>query len=162
MSAMSGNESVYMMKHVTGWVAVAALIAIALGVGYWRSSMQVSVPEVVPPSSKDDLIVVDAPLPNALVESPLVISGRARGTWYFEASFPVKLYDEAGTLLGVTPAQAQGEWMTTEYVPFKVVLAFTKPTTPTGTLVLEKDNPSGLPQYANELRIPVRFVVARP
>ena len=148
-----------MIKNITGWIAVAALIGIALGVGYWRSSVPVVAPEVVPPASKDDLIVVDAPLPNALVESPLVISGRARGTWYFEASFPVKLYDAAGTLLSVTPAQADGEWMTEAYVPFSVTLTFAAPTTPTGTLVLEKDNPSGLPQHANELRIPVRFTI---
>lgn len=139
------------------WVGVAVLLIVALGIGYWYTSKQVSAPGIVLPASKDDLIVVDTPLPNAVVVSPLTISGKARGYWYFEASFPAKLYDDNGTLLGVMPVQAEGEWMTEEYVPFSAILTFATPMTPTGTLVLEKDNPSGLPEHANELRIPVRF-----
>lgn len=106
---------------------------------------------------RDDLIVADAPAPNALAASPLTISGRARGFWYFEASFPARLLDGNGKELGVVPVQAQGEWMTTEFVPFSTVLSFVTPTTATGTLLLEKDNPSGLLEHADELRIPVRF-----
>lgn len=103
------------------------------------------------------LIQVTRPTANALVSSPLIIEGRARGNWYFEGDFPVKILDANGRLLGSTPAQAQGEWMTTDFVPFRATLTFTPPTTQTGTLVLEKDNPSGLPQNADEIRIPVRF-----
>jgi hypothetical protein len=114
-------------------------------------------PTPVANAQKDDLIWVASPLPNQLVSSPLAIAGRARGNWYFEASFPVKILDANGLMLAQAPAQAQGDWMTTEYVPFTLSLPFTKPTTATGTLVLEKDNPSGLPQHANELRIPIRF-----
>lgn len=113
--------------------------------------------EVLERAEFDDLIYVDSPLPGAVVQSPLVVSGAARGNWYFEASFPVRLLDANGRELIVIPAQAQGEWMTTEYVPFLVRLDFTAPETATGTLVLEKDNPSGLPEHAAQLRIPVRF-----
>ena len=112
---------------------------------------------VISSANKDDLIWVLDPLPNQKVTSPLTVSGEARGNWYFEASFPVKLLDANGSILAQEPAQAQGEWMTTEYVPFEVTLTFPKPSTSTGTLVLEKDNPSGLPEHANELRIPVSF-----
>jgi len=55
------------------------------------------------------------------------------------------------------PAQAQGDWMTTEFVPFEAVLEFAVPQTEFGTLILEKDNPSGLPQNADSISIPVRF-----
>ncbi len=96
------------------------------------------------------------PAPNALVTSPLTVRGEARGTWYFEASFPVRLLDSNNQELATVPAQAQGEWMTTDFVPFEANLTFTTSTS-TGTLVLEKDNPSGLPENADELRIPVRF-----
>lgn len=109
------------------------------------------------PASKDHLIRVTGPKDGELVKSPLVVAGEARGNWYFEASFPVQLLDANGTELAILPAQAQGEWMTTEFVPFSVTLSFPQPTTPTGTLVLKKDNPSGLPEYDDELRIPVRF-----
>lgn len=109
------------------------------------------------PVSKDDLIIVDTPLPNSAVSSPIFISGQARGRWYFEAQFSIKIYDANEELLGVIPAQAQGEWMTNEYVPFQATLSFESSTTPTGKLVLEKDNPSGLPENANELIIPIVF-----
>ena len=104
-----------------------------------------------------DLIKVFSPRAEAVISSPLEVTGEARGTWYFEASFPVYLYDANGQELAVTPAQAQGEWMTTEFVPFKATLTFEKPSTATGTLVLQKDNPSGLPEHADQISIPVRF-----
>ncbi|MDO8561264.1 MAG: Gmad2 immunoglobulin-like domain-containing protein [bacterium] len=104
-----------------------------------------------------DLIQVSTPLPNQKVTSPLTVRGKARGTWYFEASFPVKLFDADGNQLGVTPAQAQSDWMTTDFVPFEVTLNFQKPATATGTLVLLKDNPSGLPENDDSMSIPVSF-----
>ncbi len=106
---------------------------------------------------KTNLIKIDSPRPNAIVTSPLEITGQARGTWYFEASFPVKLLDANGAELAIIPAQAQGEWMTENFVPFEATLEFIAPTTATGTLILEKDNPSGLPEYADSLIVPVRF-----
>ena len=106
---------------------------------------------------KVDLIKIDNPRPNQLIESPLFIKGEARGNWYFEASFPIKLFDDNGFLLGVMPAQALGDWMTEDFVPFSATLSFAVPSTPKGRLVLEKDNPSGLPEQADELKIPVYF-----
>jgi hypothetical protein len=109
------------------------------------------------PATTADLIHVTQPQQNAVVKSPLTVSGEARGTWYFEASFPVILVGANGDTLAVKPAQAQGEWMTENFVPFTVTLDFTAPATPEGTLILKKDNPSGLPEHDRELRIPVRF-----
>lgn len=108
-------------------------------------------------NGKEDLIKVSSLKAGDEVSSPMTVRGEARGTWYFEASFPVKMLDASGKVLGTGYAQAQGEWMTENFVPFKSELTFQNPTTETGTLVLEKDNPSGLPQNADELRIPVRF-----
>jgi spore germination protein GerM len=47
--------------------------------------------------------------------------------------------------------------MVTSFVPFKATLSFTPSTTARGTLVLKKDNPSGLPENEDEFRIPVTF-----
>lgn len=105
----------------------------------------------------DNLIRVTSPQPYATVSSPLTITGEARGNWYFEASFPVRILDADGKELGVSHAEAQGDWMTEDFVPFNASLTFSNPTTPTGILVLEKDNPSGLPEHADEIRIPVSF-----
>ena len=109
-----------------------------------------------PPTYKD-LVRLETPRPNDRIASPLLIKGEARGNWYFEASFPVELLDAGGNRLAIAPAQAKGEWMTTEYVPFEVELQFTTATTTTGTLILHKDNPSGLPEHDDSFRIPVRF-----
>ncbi len=108
------------------------------------------------PAQKDDLISVATPLPNRTVSSPLVITGKARGNWYFEASFPVELTDLQGTVLATGHAQAQGDWMTTEYVPFTATLTYAAPATAIkGFLILKKDNPSGEAQFDNALSIPV-------
>ena len=104
-----------------------------------------------------DLIELRTPLPGAVLQSPLTLEGRARGSWFFEASFPVYLVDADGDTIAVMPAQAEGEWMTQAFVPFKATLTFTPPASQTGTLILAKDNPSGLPEHAAELRVPIRF-----
>ena len=103
----------------------------------------------------NDLIVVDTPLPNTAIKSPLQIKGKARGTWYFEASFPVELIDANGKQLVIMPIQADGEWMTEDFVPFSAILTWGTSTTPTGTLIFHRDNPSGLPEHDKEIRIPV-------
>jgi len=147
------------MKRLLIGTGILLLIVLAVA-AVWRVNFPNAEPTV--PAAKDDLIVVDTPLPYSSIQSPLVISGKARGNWYFEASFPVKLYDANKTLLAQAPAQAQGEWMTTSYVPFSITLTFATSTTPTGTLVLEKDNPSGLPEHDNQLEIPVTFATTTP
>ena len=104
-----------------------------------------------------DQIRVTKPQPNQLIESPLMIEGEARGTWFFEATFPVKLLDANGDMIATYFAQAQGEWMTEDFVLFKAQLIFEKPVTDTGVLILEKDNPSGLTENDANIEIPVSF-----
>lgn len=108
-------------------------------------------------ADKSDLIRVDSPKPDTTVFSPLTIKGQARGNWYFEATFPVALYDSAGKQIVRSFATAQGNWMTTDFVPFEAKLNFSAPVTSTGTLVLEKDNPSGLPENDDKIELPVKF-----
>jgi hypothetical protein len=106
----------------------------------------------------DNLISVDVPAKNATVSSPLSISGTARGAWYFEASAPVELRDASGKVIAQGHVDAQGDWMTEDFVPFKATLTFVKqPAGSAGTLVLKNDNPSGDPARQKELDIPVKF-----
>lgn len=102
-------------------------------------------------------VVLDTPRPNQFVESPMWVVGRARGSWFFEAEFPVRLLDQRDSVMTWGIARAGGEWMTADYVPFALTLNFNPPQTDVGTLVLEKSNPSGLPEHAGSVRIPVRF-----
>lgn len=98
-------------------------------------------------NSYKDLIRVDNPAPESIVTSPLTIEGEARGSWYFEGSFPVVLTDWDGRIIAEGIAQAQDDWMTTDYVPFDVTLRFDVDTRVSnrGSLILQKENPSGLP-----------------
>ena len=110
-----------------------------------------------PASPQSANITVDAPQPHQVIASPLTITGQARGTWYFEADFPIRLFDAAMQQIASAPATAQSEWMTENFVAFEATLTFTDPGTSNGYLLLEKDNPSGLPEHAGSIIIPVQF-----
>lgn len=103
-----------------------------------------------------DNVIVTQPLPNTVVKSPIYIKGDAKN-WYFEASFPVSVVDANGQVLGGGIATAQGDWMTSSFVPFTSTITFKTPTTPTGFIIFTKDNPSGLPEHDDEERMPIKF-----
>ncbi len=87
-----------------------------------------------------------------------LMPGQARGTWFFEASFPVVLVDWDGKIIAQTIATAKSDWMTEEFVPFEATLTFTadeETYSNKGSLILQKDNPSGLPEHDDALEIPV-------
>ncbi len=107
--------------------------------------------------AKRDLIYANNPAPNAVVSGDVHIVGEARGTWFFEASFPIELTDASGKIIAQTHAKAKSDWMTTEFVPFDATITVPSGTTGKGTLVLKKDNPSGLPEKDDELDVPVEF-----
>jgi hypothetical protein len=135
-------------------VIIIILVLVAGGfLAYY--SIRNSIKKIKPPEDKSNLIRVFSPQPNQEVTSPLSITGEARGYWFFEAVFPIRLLDKNGNIIAQTPAQAQGDWMTEDFVPFSTQINFTVSETQAGTLVLEKDNPSGLPENADELDIPV-------
>ncbi len=61
-------------------------------------------------------------------------------------------------MLGQGIATAQGDWMTTDFVPFKATINYTADPQiigDAGTLVLKKDNPSGLHENDDSLSVPV-------
>ncbi|MCX6761075.1 MAG: GerMN domain-containing protein [Candidatus Nealsonbacteria bacterium] len=105
--------------------------------------------------AEETLIKVGSPYSDQEIQSPFIIKGEARGYWFFEATFPIKLLDENGNIIKQTIAQAQGEWMTEDFVPFEALLTFSVSKSQKGTLVFKKDNPSGLPENDDEIKIPV-------
>lgn len=107
---------------------------------------------------KTDLIRINSPRPNQEIESPIIIEGEARGYWFFEGDFPVVLTDWDGLIIAQAIAQAKGEWMTEDFVEFEAHLEFEKPEySNKGTLILQKDNPSGLPENDDALEVPIIF-----
>lgn len=129
-------------------LGLAVLLIAAGAVGYFLTKTETS----------DSMIVIDQPTANARISSPLRVTGTARGTWYFEATFPVQLTDASGALIAQTYAQAKGDWMTTEFVPFESTVTFAaQPSGSRGTLILKKDNPSGLSANDDSRTIEVIF-----
>lgn len=101
-------------------------------------------------------IRVSSPRPGTKITSPLTITGEARGKYFFEAQFPIRLLDQDHKIIAQGVAEAESDWMTENFVPFTATLTFTTNSSK-GTLVLENDNPSDNPSTALELLMPVRF-----
>lgn len=97
-------------------------------------------------NASSDNIVVENPYPNAVTGKEFSVTGKARGTWYFEASFPIQVLDKDGKVLATSIAQAQSNWMTTDFVPFKADIKIPESYMGKATLLLKNDNPSGLPE----------------
>lgn len=102
-----------------------------------------------------DKIVVTGPVPGASVANTFTVSGKARGGWYFEASFPLEVQSATGTTLVQMPVQAQGDWMTAEFVPFSVQVVVPAGYKGVAMLILKNDNPSGLPENEASISIPI-------
>lgn len=102
-----------------------------------------------------DKIVIDAPKPGEAVGTTFTVVGKARGGWYFEASFPLRVLSSQGSLLKEMPVQADGEWMTSEFVPFSETVTLPPGTKGAATLILHNDNPSGLPENDASVSIPI-------
>lgn len=102
-----------------------------------------------------DMIVVETPFPDAVTGKTFSVIGKARGPWFFEASFPIELLDKDGQRLDIAIAQAEGEWMTTEFVPFRAELRAPESYIGPAMLILRKDNPSGLPEHDASISFPI-------
>jgi len=98
-----------------------------------------------------------SPQAGELLTSPYKVQGRARGSWFFEATLPIVLKDAAGNILVETYGQAQSDWMTSDWVPFEADLVFSTSTEKMGELIIKKDNPSGLPENEGQVTYPVRL-----
>ncbi len=156
------------MKKYTTLLFGIVIIALA-SLAFWQMSMSPTEsdqntnppdtenPTPSVPSEIEELKNIQISHQENKIKSPVTITGQARGTWYFEASFPVKVLDANNQELGVSPAQAQGDWMTEEFVPFSVTINFSNPSTPTGFLMFEKDNPSGLTEHDKSYKLPIVF-----
>jgi len=101
-------------------------------------------------------IIISEPQAGDLVVSPLIVKGQARGSWFFEASLPVKLVGANNQVIVAHYGTAESDWMTTEFVPFTAILEFNTTAT-SGLLIVSKDNPSGLSENDNSFQIPVNF-----
>lgn len=101
-----------------------------------------------------DRVTVTSPGKNATVGKTFVVAGSAPGPWYFEAVFPIEVRDANNNVLLSTHGTAQGEWMTEGLVTFTATVTIPNYTGP-ATLILRRDNPSGLPENDDAVSIPI-------
>lgn len=101
---------------------------------------------------------VAIPKPNAQVSSPVTITGTVPPGWMFEGVFPVKLLDAQRKVITQSPAKevTPGSWTSGNDVAFHATIDF-ETTAKSGFIVLENDNPSGLPENADSFEIPITF-----
>ena len=153
---------------------VTIIIIVVVGAGLlWYLAKNQSTPsqnqkqsQPPPTVATSSDITVTSPQAYQTITSPLNISGQAKGTWYFEASFPIVLTDWDGKIIAEHYAEAKKEWMTADFVPFEGKLKFESPVfegvgkdhfSRRGYLIFKKDNPSGLSEYDDALEIPILF-----
>ena len=108
-----------------------------------------------------DMIVVDNVTPGVTVLPQFKVFGKARGTWYFEASFPIEVVSQNGKQIAMGHAVADGDWMTEEFVPFSAEVTLTENYGGPATLILHNDNPSGDPSQDRSLEIPIVILATK-
>lgn len=110
------------------------------------------------PTPNPSLPIVSSPSAGIKVTSPLKIVGTVPAGWMFEGVFPIKLVDSKEKILaqGQAKEKVAGNWQSGNPVDFTATLTF-KTSTGSGTLILENDNPSGLPENSKIFEVPVTF-----
>jgi hypothetical protein len=107
------------------------------------------------PKPLHDRIVVTFPKANASVSKKFTVTGKAPGNWFNEAQAPAIVQAPDGSKIAQGQMQAQGDWMTTNLVDFKADISIDPAYSGPATLVLLKDNESGLPQNDDSLEISI-------
>lgn len=100
-------------------------------------------------------IVPELPSVGAVVGKEFKVTGKARGYWFFEASFPISVLDKNGETLTTSVAKAGGEWMTTDFVNFSADISIPENYTGPATLFLNKDNPSDMRSKDASISFPI-------
>ncbi|MFW5773788.1 MAG: Gmad2 immunoglobulin-like domain-containing protein [Tangfeifania sp.] len=107
--------------------------------------------------SSEKGIRIEKPTAGSTVSFPLEITGEARGNWFFEAEFTVRLVQN-GTELAIAIVKAQDDWMTMDYVPFSATMNFdAEGRGGDASLVFKNNNASGKPELDKTFKLPVKI-----
>lgn len=90
-----------------------------------------------------------------------VVKGQVPGNWFFEATAPFSVVNWDGLIIGEGYIQAEGEWMTTDMVPFFGAITYELDAdTPytRGAIIFNRHNASGLPEHDESVEVPVQLV----
>jgi hypothetical protein len=110
-------------------------------------------------SAKGVTIELDDWPKDSVLTGSQTITGKVPGSWSFEGEFPIDVVYEGDIGLPGATAKLQGNWMTTNMVPFTATLTFDERTMESDdvAIMLRNANPSGLPENDDSVRIPIHF-----
>lgn len=159
------------MKSHTPWI-IAILILLGV-VGYlsWRifaTPLASPTPEAVVQQQEatstavatssaplSASVHIDTPASNAVVGTTFIVTGAAPSGWYFEAVFPISVRDNADNVIGHGQAQALSDWTQPGQIRFAATTTIDTVYHGPATLILLKDNPSGLPENDDSVSMPI-------
>lgn len=160
--------------HSKFWITtIVVLIAIILGLSWLLFSTTSdygenpaplptasNMPQVPPPNTdvadaaRKNVIIIQ-PVANSILPKTFVVKGSAPNSWYFEASFPIQIRDAGNNVIGHGTAHALTDWTQTGIVPFEATTTVTTSYSGPATVVVLKDNPSGLPERDDSFSMPI-------
>lgn len=108
-------------------------------------------------SLSDSVVELDSVQAGDKISSPLQLKGRIRGSWCFEASCQVEIYDSDGQKLFSGNFMLVDDWMTDSLVDFEIEVEFELEEADSGYLIFVKSNPSGLEKNCGEVHVPINF-----
>lgn len=160
-------------NHWISILAMAIFVIFSLGVVaflYYQNQQLKSMlasfqPQTTPtptastsPTPNPEMPIVSSPSANMKVVSPLKVTGTVPAGWMFEGVFPIKLVDASRKLIvqGQAKEKLAGSWQGGLPVDFTATLMF-KTASGSGFLILQNDNPSGIPANSKTFEVPVGF-----
>lgn len=106
---------------------------------------------------KDSPVIITSPELEGQITSPVIIEGQAPGNWFFEANLPISLKTITGETLAETGYATSEDWMTEQMIDFSAELSFETSEDNFGYVVIQTDNPSGIPRNMTSFYWPVVF-----
>lgn len=106
-------------------------------------------------SAKGEQVIIYTPNNNDIINSPITIIGQIPGNWAVEGDFMAYVKDSDGNNIGESIVKINGDWTATDLVPFSTTISFDG--SGAGTVVLQKDNPSGLPENDDQVVLNVQL-----
>ncbi|MBU6370938.1 MAG: hypothetical protein KGH93_03375 [Patescibacteria group bacterium] len=153
------NTALCIAKGVQGyptWMIGSTTIEVGFDKNTTMAILASSTGCVLPGDEPADAPTVSSPRPGATVTSPLAVSGKVSGSWFFEGSFPVELVASDGTVIAQGVAHTPGDWATTSLIDFSATLTYPRQAhSVQGSVVIKNDNPSGDPAKDKQMSVPV-------
>lgn len=135
---------------------IVLLLALVVGWYTW-TTYGTGTPSAVYINADENMIKLDLVKPGVTVLPRFTVTGEARGQWFFEATFPAEILDKDGKQIASTYGEALSDWMTEDFVQFRVNFDVDNYSGP-AVVILHKANASGLPEHDASLTVPIEVM----